>query len=118
MATAIPKEERDRTFVPDPPAPTRSFDLPPFPGPSGIIFAPPEAREAEAAEEKRDIIGNGQQFGTGPDPTQVQITGLTYGGTGCPANSIGSAISSDRTVITLIFSDYVASIGMKYRETL
>jgi len=41
----------------------------------------------------------------------VQITGLTYGGTGCPANSIGSAISEDRTILTLIMSDYVASIG-------
>lgn len=31
-----------------------------------------------------------------PDPTQVYITSLAYGGTGCPQGTVGSYISSDR----------------------
>jgi len=33
---------------------------------------------------------------TSPDPSQVSITGITYGGTGCPQGSLGSYISADR----------------------
>ncbi|ORY06369.1 hypothetical protein BCR34DRAFT_590611 [Clohesyomyces aquaticus] len=47
----------------------------------------------------------------GPDPTQVQIRGITYGGTGCPKNSMSYQISQDRTLVTLIFDSYIASIG-------
>lgn len=46
-----------------------------------------------------------------PDPTQVHINGVTYGGTGCPQGTVGVAISEDRTTMTLIFDSYVASIG-------
>lgn len=42
---------------------------------------------------------------------QVTIRGVTYGGTGCPQGSVGTQISSDRTIVTLIFDSYVASIG-------
>jgi len=49
--------------------------------------------------------------GTSPDPTQVHINAVTYGGTGCPQGTVGVAISDDRTTMTLIFDDYVASIG-------
>lgn len=31
-----------------------------------------------------------------PDPSQVYIKGITYGGTGCPQGSLGSFISADR----------------------
>jgi len=48
---------------------------------------------------------------TGPNPTQVYINSITYGGTGCPQGSVGSFISADRTTFTLIFDSYVASIG-------
>jgi len=46
-----------------------------------------------------------------PDPTQVSINSISYGGTGCPQGSIGSFISADRETFTLIFDSYVASIG-------
>ena len=65
-----------------------------------------------------------------PNPSQVYINGITYGGTGCPQGSLSSFISADRqtfvhveTLIrtiadlymsyrfTLIFDNYVASIG-------
>ncbi|OCK77763.1 hypothetical protein K432DRAFT_395337 [Lepidopterella palustris CBS 459.81] len=46
-----------------------------------------------------------------PDPTQVHIKAITYGGTGCPQGSVAYDISDDRTTVTLIFDSYVASIG-------
>ncbi|KAF4615553.1 hypothetical protein G7Y89_g15308 [Cudoniella acicularis] len=46
-----------------------------------------------------------------PDPTQVSIKGITYGGSGCPQGTLGSFISADRQTFTLIFDNYVASIG-------
>jgi hypothetical protein len=36
---------------------------------------------------------------------------VAYGGTGCPQGSVASAISGDKTTMTLIFDEYVASIG-------
>ncbi|KAF2196252.1 hypothetical protein GQ43DRAFT_267954 [Delitschia confertaspora ATCC 74209] len=47
----------------------------------------------------------------GPDPTKVQIKGISYGGTGCPQGTMGYQISQDRTTVTLIFDSYIASIG-------
>lgn len=47
----------------------------------------------------------------GPDPSQVHINGVTYGGTGCRQGTVGVAISEDRSTMTLIFDEYVASIG-------
>ncbi|KAK6507122.1 hypothetical protein TWF481_005570 [Arthrobotrys musiformis] len=47
----------------------------------------------------------------GPDPKLVWIKGIATGGTGCPAGSVASQISSDRSTFTLIFDQYVASIG-------
>jgi len=46
-----------------------------------------------------------------PNPTQVSIESIAYGGTGCPQGSVGSFISADRTTFTLIFDSFVASIG-------
>jgi len=48
---------------------------------------------------------------TGPNPTQVTINSIAYGGTGCPQGSVGSFISADRQTFTLIFDSFVASIG-------
>ncbi|EWC46201.1 hypothetical protein DRE_04579 [Drechslerella stenobrocha 248] len=49
--------------------------------------------------------------GATPPPGSVTIKGITYGGSGCPGGSVGQAISSDRTLFTLIFDQYVASSG-------
>jgi len=46
-----------------------------------------------------------------PAPTSVSINEIAYGGTGCPQGSIGDYISADRQTFTLIFDNYVASIG-------
>jgi len=48
---------------------------------------------------------------TSPDPKQVYIKSIVYGGTGCPQGSLGSYISADRQTFTLLFDSYVASIG-------
>lgn len=39
---------------------------------------------------------------TGPDPTKVTISSISYGGTGCPQGSVGSFISSDRTTFVIL----------------
>ncbi|KAF3089138.1 hypothetical protein TWF102_004367 [Orbilia oligospora] len=47
----------------------------------------------------------------GPDPKTVWVQGITTGGTGCPAGTVSQQISNDRSTFTLIFDQYVASIG-------
>jgi len=49
--------------------------------------------------------------GTGPPPNQVTIGKITYGGTGCPQGTVGSFVAADRQTFTLIFDNFVASIG-------
>jgi len=46
-----------------------------------------------------------------PNPSDVYLNSFTYGGTGCPQGTVGSFISADRTTFTLIFDNFVASIG-------
>lgn len=53
----------------------------------------------------------GVELGDAPPPGQVKIRGVTYGGTGCPQGSMSSQISADRSTVTLIFDQYIASIG-------
>ncbi|EER29982.1 hypothetical protein D8B26_007256 [Coccidioides posadasii str. Silveira] len=81
--------------------PTRTLVLPGFPN-GGNPFP------TRDANEKRGDIELG---GPTPDPDKVQIVGVTYGGTGCPSNTVSHVLSDDRQVMTLIFDEYVASIG-------
>ncbi|OCL04504.1 hypothetical protein AOQ84DRAFT_116170 [Glonium stellatum] len=53
----------------------------------------------------------GDVYSGAPNPSTVQIRGISYGGTGCPQGSLSYVISDDRTTVTLIFDSYVASIG-------
>ncbi|KAF3170036.1 hypothetical protein TWF106_011393 [Orbilia oligospora] len=46
-----------------------------------------------------------------PDPTKVWVQKIITGGTGCPAGTVSQQISNDRSTFTLIFDQYVASIG-------
>jgi len=48
---------------------------------------------------------------TGPNPADVYIESLTYGGSGCPQGSVGQSISADRLTFTLIFDNYIATVG-------
>lgn len=73
-------------------------------------------------------VASGTSSSVVPNPSQVYINSISYGGTGCPQGSVGSFISDDRqtwvskdvivvvdayppTRFTLIFDSYVASIG-------
>lgn len=102
LAAAINRDGNDNDDVI-----TRSFDLPAFPGSSW----PTEWPSRPINKEKKDTIDLGDVVQGQPDPDEVQIVGITYGGTGCPSSTVSSIISDDRTVMTLIFDEYVASIG-------
>ncbi|OBT42040.1 hypothetical protein VE00_07440 [Pseudogymnoascus sp. WSF 3629] len=56
-------------------------------------------------------VATGTSSSVRPNPSQVYINSISYGGTGCPQGSVGSFISDDRQTFTLIFDSYVASIG-------
>jgi len=47
----------------------------------------------------------------GPDPSEVYIKSLVYGGTGCPRGSAAVSVADDRQSFTLIFDKFVASTG-------
>ncbi|KAF3906290.1 hypothetical protein ABW20_dc0102996 [Dactylellina cionopaga] len=47
----------------------------------------------------------------GPDPKTVWIQNIITGGTGCPTGSVSQQISNDRSTFTLLFDQYVASVG-------
>lgn len=42
-------------------------------------------------------IGSAETSTAGPNPTQVTINSIAYGGTGCPQGTVGSFISADRS---------------------
>jgi hypothetical protein len=46
-------------------------------------------------------IGSSTDNSTGPNPSQVTINSISYGGTGCPQGSVGSFISADRTTFVI-----------------
>ena len=53
----------------------------------------------------------GDVYSGAPNPSTVQIKGITYGRTGCPQCSLSYVIFDDQTTATLIFDSCVASIG-------
>ena len=46
-----------------------------------------------------------------PDPSEVYVQSISYGGSGCPQGSVGSSFANDRKSFTLIFDSFVASTG-------
>lgn len=46
-----------------------------------------------------------------PNPDQIWVKSITYGGTGCPQGSVATSLSNDRTSFTVIFDSFVASTG-------
>jgi len=50
-------------------------------------------------------------YAAGPDPHEIYLQSITYGGTGCPQGSVGTSFSDDRKTFTLIFDSFVASSG-------
>jgi hypothetical protein len=46
-----------------------------------------------------------------PSGHEVQIVGLAFAGSGCPAGSVSGQLSSDLTTITLLYASFVAQAG-------
>lgn len=90
---AVIGSEGGRTSVVDP-VTTRTLSLP-----------PPPKRSAAPSSDLNYVPGGA------PNPDDVQIVSFVYGGTGCPSNTVSSVLSDDRTIMTLIFDQYVAQIG-------
>jgi len=53
----------------------------------------------------------GEPVGAGPNPSEIYVEELKYGGSGCPQGSVGQSIAEDRQTYTLIFDKYLATIG-------
>ncbi len=47
----------------------------------------------------------------GPSGHEVEIAGFTFGGSGCPAGTVGSILSDDLTTLTLIYDQFIAQAG-------
>jgi len=47
----------------------------------------------------------------GPNPSDVYLESWTYGGSGCPQGTVSNSISDDRTSFTMIFDQFIASVG-------
>jgi hypothetical protein len=58
-----------------------------------------------------EALAGAKALADGPDPTQVQIRNITYGGTGCPAGSVSQNISADAQAFTLLFDSFTAEAG-------
>jgi len=52
-----------------------------------------------------------QGLAAGPAPGQVQITGIAFAGSGCPAGSVSGQLSSDLSTITLLYAKFIAQSG-------
>jgi uncharacterized protein DUF4360 len=46
-----------------------------------------------------------------PDPSEVYVRSISYGGSGCPQGSVGQSFSADRKTFTLIFDSFSAVTG-------
>jgi hypothetical protein len=63
------------------------------------------AAAAPAAEYITDSLA------AAPSGHEVQITGIAFAGSGCPAGSVSGQLSSDLTTITLLYASFVAQSG-------
>jgi hypothetical protein len=69
---------------------------------AGLAAALPTEVEPVAARE---------YLAAGPSGHEVQITGIAYAGSGCPANTVSGQLSSDLTTITLLYAQFIAESG-------
>jgi hypothetical protein len=46
-----------------------------------------------------------------PDLSQVAIAGLTYGGSGCPPDTLGLILSNDKSAMIVFFDGFIVMIG-------
>ncbi|TPX13747.1 uncharacterized protein E0L32_005950 [Thyridium curvatum] len=53
----------------------------------------------------------------GPSGHEVQIEGISFAGSGCPAGSVAGQLASDLTTITLLYDSFVAQAGKDIKPT-
>jgi len=53
----------------------------------------------------------------GPSGHEVQIIGISFAGSGCPAGSVAGQISGDQTTLTLLYDSFVAQSGSNTKAT-
>jgi hypothetical protein len=63
------------------------------------------AAAAPALEERNSPSYNG------PSGHEVEIHGIAYAGSGCPAGTVAGQLSSDLTTLTLLYDSFVAEAG-------
>ncbi|KAL2266834.1 hypothetical protein VTJ83DRAFT_6186 [Remersonia thermophila] len=77
------------------------------------LFAAFAAALPVAEDSSSGLVGrselNARQ--TAPSGHEIEIKGFTYGGSGCPAGSIGYMFSDDRTTLTLLYDEFIAAAG-------
>jgi hypothetical protein len=56
-------------------------------------------------------VSQGTLLAQNPNPNEVYVQSISYGGTGCPQGSVGNSFSNDRKSATLIFDSFIASTG-------
>lgn len=49
-----------------------------------------------------------------PDPNEIRINSVSTSGSGCPRKAVTTAISEDRTVVTLGFDEFHTYIGKRF----
>jgi hypothetical protein len=47
----------------------------------------------------------------GPSGHEVEIVGLAFAGSGCPAGTVSGQLSTDLTTLTLLYAEFVAQAG-------
>ena len=46
-----------------------------------------------------------------PDPSQVQVESIDYGGTGCPQGTTSVVLSPDAMALSVLYDDFLVSVG-------
>lgn len=57
------------------------------------------------------VFGGVSAFADAPDPREVHIKSIKYGGTGCPEGTATVDLSDDRQAFTVIYDQFVTNIG-------
>jgi len=53
----------------------------------------------------------------GPSGHEVQIVGISFAGSGCPAGSVAGQLSTDQTTLTLLYDSFIAQSGANTKAT-
>ncbi|KAK0750693.1 hypothetical protein B0T18DRAFT_54825 [Schizothecium vesticola] len=66
---------------------------------------------AAALPTEVEPVVSREYLAAAPSGHEVQITGIAFAGSGCPANSVSGQLSTDLTTITLLYTSFVAESG-------